>query len=135
VSEPLPPAYVKLTRQNGTNRDCAVASLSMFCCVNYEEALAACVLAQPAVLDCGMTWPEIRKAADILGADVKLVRSGRYDIDEATGLLNVRGRRDDHAVFLWEGRIVEGNGELWLEPSEYLRHYKYRAHSLLVRVN
>jgi hypothetical protein len=70
-----------------------------------------------------------------LGVDVKLVQRGRYDIEEATGLLNVQGRHEDHAVLLWAGRIVEGNGEMWLEPESYLRHYKYKAHSLLVRVN
>jgi hypothetical protein len=66
---------------------------------------------------------------------VRLIRRGRYDIEEATGLLNVRNAKEDHAVFLWAGRIMEGNSEGWLEPEDYLRHYKYRAHSLLVRVN
>ena len=135
MSEPLPPNYLKFTRQNGMNGDCAIAALAMLCGMNYEETLAACVLVQPAVLDSGMTWPDFRKAADAMGCDVKLLRRGRYDLDEATGILNVQRKGEDHAVFLWEGRIIEGNGEMWLYPDQYLAHYKYRPYSLLVRVN
>jgi hypothetical protein len=133
MSEPLPPAYIKFMRQNTMNMDCAVASLAMLFGVNYEESLAACVQACPHVLDHGMRWTEIREAADILGGHAKLLQRGRYDIEEATGLLNVRNGAEDHAVLLWEGRIVEGNGELWLDPDEYLKHYHYQPYSLLVR--
>jgi hypothetical protein len=121
VSEPLPPAYIKLQRQNGQNPDCAVASMGMLFGVNYE------------VLEEGMTWAQMREAADLLGGSVKLLPRGRYDIEEATGLLNVKNGVEDHAVLLWAGRIVEGNGELWLEPDDYLAHYKYQPYSLLVR--
>jgi hypothetical protein len=134
VSEPLPPAYIKLQRQNGQNPDCAVASMGMLFGVNYEEALAACLGANPDVLEEGMTWAQMREAADLLGGSVKLLPRGRYDIEEATGLLNVKNGVEDHAVLLWAGRIVEGNGELWLEPDDYLAHYKYQPYSLLVRI-
>lgn len=133
MSEPLPPAYIKFQRQNGHNPDCAVASLAMLFSVNYEEALAACIQANADVLEHGMTWSEMREAADILGGQVKLLRRGQYDIEEATGLLNVKNGVEDHAVLLWAGRIVEGNGELWLDPDDYLRHYKHQPYSLLVR--
>lgn len=133
MSDPLPPAYVKFMRQNTVSHDCVIASLAMLFGVNYEESLAACVLANPHVLEEGMTWAQARRAAEELGGEVRLVPRGRYDIDEATGLLNVKSRSEDHAVFLWAGRIVEGNGEFWLDPDDYLRHYKYRPYSLMVR--
>lgn len=133
MSEPLPPSYIKLVRQNGFNTDCCVATLAVLFSMNYEEALAACVVSQPGVLDIGMTWTEIRRVADALGGVVKLIRRGFYDLDEATGILNVKNGQEDHVVFLWAGRIIEGNGEMWLDAEEYLRHYNYKPYSLLVR--
>jgi hypothetical protein len=133
VSDPLPPAYIKFMRQNGSNPDCAVSSLAMLFGVNYEESLAACVQANPDVLEDGMTWQEMRQAAALLEGEVELVPRGRYDIEEDTGLLNVKNGVEDHAVLLWAGRIIEGNGEMWLEAADYLRHYHYQPYSLLVR--
>lgn len=134
MSEPLPPSYIKAVRQNGFNRDCTVATIATYACVNYEEALAAAVIVQPEVLESGMTWVEIRRACDVLGLQCALQRRGYYDIEEDTGILNVKKRNDDHVVFLWAGRILEGNSEQWLDPEEYLRHYGYKPFSLLVRV-
>jgi hypothetical protein len=133
MSAPLPPYYIKAVRQNGLNRDCTIATIATLAGVNYEEALAAAVLVQPAVLEVGMTWPEIRQTCEALGLDTTIKRRGAYDLDEDTGILNVKNRKEDHVVFLWAGRIVEGNFEQWLDPEEYLKHYRYRAASLLVR--
>jgi hypothetical protein len=133
MTEPLPPAYIKFARQNGVNADCVVAAISTLFCVTYEEALAACLVAQPDVLESGMSWPDVIAAVEELGAEARLVRRGRYDIEEATGLLNVKNTKEDHVTVLWAGRIVEGNGELWLFPDDYFGHYKYRPYSLLVR--
>lgn len=135
MSEPLLPFYFKAVRQNGLNRDCTVATIATFAGLNYEEALAACVQVQPEVLSTGMTWPEVREVCDRVGIDTVLKRRGFYDIEEDTGILNVQNKRrkDDHVCFLWAGRIIEGNFEGWLDPEEYLRHYKYTAYALLVR--
>lgn len=102
--------------------------------VNYEESLAACVIVVPSVLHYGMSWSEARKAARKLGGETKLLRRGRYDVEEDTGLLNVRKSGHDHAVFLWAGRVIEGNGEMWERPADYFAHYKYQPYSLLVRI-
>ena len=134
MSEPLPPSYIKAVRQNGFNRDCTIATIATLAGVNYEEALAACVQVQPEVLAVGLTWSQIRRACDVLGLQCELKRRGYYDIEEASGILNVKNRKEDHVVFLWAGRIIEGNFECWLEPEDYLRHYNYKPYSLLVRV-
>ena len=127
------PAMVRLVRQNGVHLDCAVACLATLFGVTYDEALVECSQVAPDVLEAGMNWQQIRAAAERLGAETKLIRRGRYDIEDATGVLNVRSRSIDHAVFLWEGRVLEGNGELWLSPDDYCRHYRVRPGSLLVR--
>ena len=130
--KPGPPDYIKFTRQNTQSSDCVVATLAMMFAIPYEESLAACVSVNPEVLEEGMTWPDIKDTAEDLGGEVRLVRRGRYDINTATGLLNVKRTGEDHIVLLWEGRIIEGNGEFWRHPSQYLRHYKYKPYSLMV---
>ena len=134
MSEPLPPSYIKAVRQNGLNRDCTIATIATLAGVNYEEALAAAVQVKPDILEIGMTWSEIRKTCDALGLDCKLKRRGAYDIEEDTGILNVTKANEDHVVFLWASRIIEGNFEMWEDPHDYLRFYKYRPASLLVRI-
>jgi hypothetical protein len=133
MTDALPPFYLKAMRQNGHNADCAVATIATLCGINYEESLAACVTVAPDVLLFGMTWPEIRKACEALGVETTIKRAGRYDISEDTGILHVRKPKVSHVVFLWAGRIIDGNMEMWLEPDDYLRHYKWTAQSLLVR--
>jgi hypothetical protein len=134
VSEPLPPAYIKFMRQNTVNSDCVVSALAMLSGVTYEVALAACVIVKPDVLEQGMgRWENVKRAASILAQTTRVVPRGRYDLDEDTGLLHVKSRKEDHVVLLWAGRIIEGNGELWLDPDDYLRHYNYQPYSLLVR--
>jgi hypothetical protein len=125
------PTLVRFVRQSGFHGDCGVATLGMLGGCVYEDALAAVVRYQPAALHAGLTWPQMRRAAKRLGLSTRLLR--RYDIDEATGILNVMDAQgEEHFVFLWEGRIVEGNGELWLFNSDYLKHYGYTAKALLV---
>jgi hypothetical protein len=125
------PTLVRFVRQSGYHGDCGVATLGMLGGCLYEDALAAVVRYQPAALHAGLTWPQMRRAAKRLGLSTRLLR--RYDIDEATGILNVVDKKgDEHFVFLWEGRIVEVNVELWLSAQEYLGSYGYTAKSLLV---
>jgi hypothetical protein len=136
MSKPLPPAFVRLMRQNGINGDCAIFALATLCGTSYEEALAACVCVLPSVLDDGLKIPQIRRAAKLLGAPMRRVPPGRYDIEEATGILYVRKGKDDaHVVVLWAGRVIDGEGSLWLHPEDYLRHHKYAPYSLLVRTD
>jgi len=136
--EPAPllqPAFFKFVRQNSVNADCAVASLAMMFGVTYEESLAACLLVCPEVLHSGMQFKRMKQAAMMLGGKVKSIRRGEYDVEEATGVLYVETKKDAHAVYLWAGRIMEGNGEGWLDPEDYFTHNKWKPGSLLVRVS
>ena len=130
------PALVRFVRQSGFHGDCAIATLAMLAGVLYEDALIAAAKVNPSVLAQGMTWSQIRAAAKRLGLKTRTVH--QFD-DEATGILHVepvalganRGDLTEHVVFLWEGRVVEGNGELWLDVPTYLRHYGYETKALL----
>jgi hypothetical protein len=119
--------------------DCVVAALSLATGVTYETALAEAARLQADVLKTGLTWHETRKIAKKLGFKSMIERAGKFDLEEATGLLHVyikgQMKTSSHAVYLWEGRVIEpmyARTQLWLDASAFLAHYKYRAGSLMV---
>lgn len=124
------PELVRVVRQDGELPDCAVASLAMLCGVSYGEALAAFPRPQR-VVRAGAYLTEIQSAAKVLGVTTKIRK--RFDLDEDTGILHVSGK-DEHLVFLWAGRIIEGNGECWLSSLSYLTTYGYDPRSLVVAI-
>jgi ABC-type bacteriocin/lantibiotic exporter with double-glycine peptidase domain len=129
------PTLVRFIRQSGHHGDCSVATLAMLAGVMYEDALLAAAKVNPNVLHEGMTWPQIKSTARRLGLKTRTI--SKYD-DDATGILHVSrvalgaAAPSEHVVLMWEGRIIDGNGELWLERADYLRHYGYEAKALLV---
>jgi ABC-type bacteriocin/lantibiotic exporter with double-glycine peptidase domain len=126
------PALLRFVRQSGHHGDCGVATLAMLAGVMYEDALAAVLPYQPAVLQVGLTWPQMQKAARRLGLKTRVKR--RYDINESSGILHVAPQAkqgDEHFVILWEGRIIDGNGDEWKDPDDFLEHYHYEARGLL----
>lgn len=134
-----PPDVLHLCQRTPEHGDCVVAALSMACGVTYETALAAAAQIAPDVLLEGLTWDESRKVAKKLGFTSTLKRRGSYDIEESTGLLHVydprNKRQTSHAVYLWEGRVIEPmttRQQMWLSAEEYVKHYKYRYGSLQV---
>ncbi len=134
----LPPHMVRLVRQSGIETDCVVASLASLLGLTYTQALIHCAKVNPHVLTHGMNWTDTAKAAKSAGVPMRVLKSGRFDADEATGLLCVMrtrsGRKEEHAVLLWAGRVCDGNGELWMDLESYCLAYGYKATSLLVRV-
>jgi hypothetical protein len=104
--------------------------------VSYEQALSASLNIRADVLTQGLSWQQIRKAAKLMGFSSKLLKV--YDLDEDTGILDVKQphvKDSDHAVYLWEGRIIEpkhDRQQLWLHANDFLSHYHYKAGSLLV---
>jgi hypothetical protein len=133
----LPPLMMRLVRQSGIETDCVVASLASLLGLTYTAALVHCAKVNPDVLTLGMNWTDTQAAARLAGIPTRVIKSGRFDLTEATGILSVvrrkNGRKDEHVVLLWAGRICDGNGELWLDPDDYLLAYGYKATSLLVR--
>ena len=114
------------------HHDCAVAATAMFCGVDYPTALAA--FSRPAqVLREGVSpWAEFRKACRRLGVHTRVNR--RPDLERDTGILYVTDEQHGHVCLLWEGRVVDGDGTLWLFTVDYLTHRQMTAHTLLERV-
>ncbi len=126
------PDFIRFVKQTGYHGDCSISALGMLTGTLYEDVLIAAASVNPTVLQTGMTWPQMRKVASLLGVVTRLAR--KYDITEDTGVLNVVRGKDDHVVFLWEGRIIDGNGEMWIAPDGYLKQYGYTAGALLIAV-
>lgn len=127
------PEIVPIVSQSGEHADCAVAALAMFAGVDYATALAA--FDRPRrILRGGAQWADVRRAARRLGLRTRLTR--RYDLDEDTGLLYLasrHAREDDHMVFLWAGRVIDG-GQGYVAGSLFCALQGFEARSLLVRV-
>jgi len=124
------PELIRFVRQDGTLPDCAVASLAMFCGVSYGEALAA--FPKPhRVVKTGAYLTELQSAAGRLGIRTKLRK--RFDVEEDTGILYVSGK-EEHLIFLWAGRPIEGNGDMYLSVLTYCHVNGCKPMSLLVRV-
>ena len=122
------PHLVRVVKQEGSLPDCAVVAVAMLCGVTYGEALAA--FPKPrSVMTTGAYFTEAQTAAKALGVRTKIKR--RFDVDEDTGILHVSGK-DEHVVLLWEGRIIDGNGECWLSPDTYFGTYSYTPKTLIV---
>lgn len=131
------PTLVRFVRQSGHHGDCGIACCAMLAGVMYEDALIAAAHVNPTVLQTGMTWPQFHRTLRRLGKRTRT--KTRFDLSEDTGILHVSrvalgldATDPNHVVLLWEGRIVDGNGELWADPDVYLRHYGYEAKALLV---
>jgi hypothetical protein len=130
----LPPDLIRVVPQNGMDADCAVASVGTVFGLTRDEALLLCGAVAPGVLAEGMSNEEVTAALRMLGEQFRWLRPGEYDITEATGVLAVGSRRRlEHFVVLWAGRVIDGNGEHWLDPQDYLKHYRYTARELLVK--
>jgi hypothetical protein len=129
------PHVVRSVRQQGGHGDCAVAALAMLCGVDWPTAFAAFDDPRGLLKHGVQPWTPIKRAAQRLGVKTRVAT--RVDMERDTGILYVSDiyGPEGHAVFLWQGRIVEGDGSLWLFVSDYLRAMQYEAHSLLRRLD
>lgn len=128
-----PPDMVRWIPRNPENGDCALIAVQLATGLTYEAVLAAAVHVYPAVVTSGLSWSEIRRLVRRLGYHSTLLRRTAYDLDTATGILNVRGTKVDHVVYLWAGRVVEPvDQSLWLDADDYLAVRRLRAARLLV---
>lgn len=131
-----PPDILRWSPRSVGHGDCAVAALELACGVTYENALAAALTVDSAVLSRGLTNQEIIRSAALLGWKGKVHR--HFDLIEDTGILCVyqpRVKNSAHVVYLWEGRIIEPKSDrcqLWLSAPQFLAHYHYNATRLIV---
>jgi ABC-type bacteriocin/lantibiotic exporter with double-glycine peptidase domain len=116
-----------------TNMDCSIAVLAMLLGKTYEEVLQAAARVIPNVLECGATWPEMRKVARKLGFTTRIKKGPRISIGEDVGALCIRGEKwkADHLVVLKEDLIVDTDGTIW-EPEVYFSVNDCRPLSLMV---
>jgi hypothetical protein len=134
-----PPDVIRWSPRSAGNGDCVVAAIEIACGITYEQALEAAVRQCPRkVMQNGMFIKETRRTIHSLGWKTKL--RFKFDVDEDTGILFVDqpqyGEEGscEHAVYLWEGRIIEPQNarrQLWLTASAFLAHYKTKATHLL----
>ena len=130
-----PPDILRWSPRSSGHGDCTVAALELACGVTYEKALAAALLTEPDVLDLGMTLVGICAVVQALGFSTRLHR--QFDISEDTGILSVeqpRFKNSKHVVYLWEGRVIEPKSDrrqLWLDADQFLKHYRYKADTLI----
>lgn len=129
----LPPDFLLWVPQNGRDADCVVASMGSIFGLTRDESLLVCGAVKPSVLAEGMTDDEITAAVKLAGRKGRITRS--FDLTEDTGVLFVRKGRKYHACVLWAGRIIEGNGQHWLDPHDYLAATGQKVDALLVRVD
>ena len=130
----LPPDFIRFVPQNGQDSDCYVSTLGTIFGWTRDEALVICGTVAPQVLATGMDDEEVDRALMQAGARYRRLRPGEYDLHDATGVLTVTKKRGPyHVVVLWAGRIIEGNGEHWLDPNDYFEHYGGTPGELLVR--
>lgn len=130
-----PPDVLRWEPRGQGHGDCAIAALALACGVTYEIALAAVLGVCANALIEGLDIKEVKLAATHLGFKVRISR--KYDLEDDTGILFVEQphvKDSGHAVYLWEGRIIEpkhDRQQLWLEAQAFLSHYKYKAKELI----
>jgi hypothetical protein len=114
--------------------DCAIAALSTYLGMPYEDVLVAAVRSTRSgrVHHHGLSTAAMRATAKRLGHPVTLHRA--IDLEQDEGVLSVGSpdRSDQHAVVLKAGLIFDGDGTVW-EPEPFFAHYRYQPISLLVR--
>ena len=126
----LPPDVVHWVSRNGQDGDCAIAAISLATGASYEAVLAEAIQVRSDAVTVGLNWREIRTTIKRLGFSSRLRR--KYDLDEDTGILDCKRGRQEHVVYLWEGRIVEPRWRsMWRDPEAFLKHEDWAPGMLL----
>lgn len=109
--------------------DCAIAALAMLTGLPYEDVLMTA--ARHAPCESGMFLTQIQRVADEMGVALAIRKKGRYDLDEARGILHVSRKGEYHVCVLDRGRILDTDNSVW-DADTYLATKRYRAGALLV---
>jgi hypothetical protein len=121
-----------------TQGDCGVRALALLAGIPYEDAIVAVSRVEPDYYGKkGLHGREVVRAAAKLKAPIRLRPTRRFNLDEDTGILRVRGPqlpRGGHFVTVIGARIlcpVDATPCAW---REYLARHEARACSLLKEV-
>jgi hypothetical protein len=111
--------------------DCGPTTLSMLLGVSYEEALLAFGGVAPKILRGGVWLTEMRRAAEALGAPLKLKRA--WDAEDDEGIAQIKCRKAAyHLVVVRRGLFFDTDFSCW-EPEDYLKAKQATTGPLLVR--
>lgn len=130
---------VKFVSQVTGHEDCGVAALAMMLGLNYPQALVLVASVKPKVLETGVEWNDLIKAARKKKVKLKIVLAQHVDLDDedVTGILSVKyidgGKATEHAVYLTRGLIFDGRTDAVYEPDVYLKIHNADVMSLLVK--
>lgn len=127
-------AFIKVCSKRHDN-DCAVCCLVMLLGVSYEAALVAIATVDPLMANKGLFNKQLKAVAKKLGFRLKTVRKGRYDLNEAVGILGVTlTDKVEHAVILLRGTIIdpEEDGIVWDSAEAYFEAKTKKVGSLLI---
>lgn len=99
-------AILRVEKQRETS-DCAVAALSMYLGVTYEDVLRAVTVGDRYQGKQGLWRRTIVRIAARLGHTLRVRR--KFDLDSEYGIL----RLPDHAAVLRNGLVIDGDGTIW----------------------
>jgi hypothetical protein len=138
----IAPHMVRFIPQTGEHGDCGVATLGSLLGKTYAEVLIAAAKVRPNVLKVGLHWKDFVKVGKRLGFALEVVKvTDPDDLEEATGILGLKRMNpnhdapqltEEHVVYLWHGRPIDGNNDHWLYVSDYVKTYNYDITGLLV---
>ncbi len=137
----IPPHMIRHVRQSGVHGDCVVACLGTLLGLTYEEVLITASKVRPNVLKHGLHWIDCIRIGKKLGMPLKVIKPTAEELEEHTGILGLvrpnanweaKALKEEHVVYLWAGRVIDGNDEHWLDVEDYLTHYKYEVTGLVV---
>lgn len=136
----IPPHMIRHVRQSGVHGDCGIACLATLLGLTYEEVLIQTAKVRPNVLKQGLHWTDFVKVGKKIGVSLAVVHLSLEDLEDATGVLglkrmnpdhNAKAMTEEHVVYLWAGRVIDGDGAHWLDLDDYLKHYNYEMTGLL----
>lgn len=130
---------IKLTGSTGqdTISDCGICTVATLCDKRYEDVVAEAVQIVGENWKNGLYISQIIELARRFGVTLK--RKRKYDIEEATGILNCeilhkgtggRPRWENHVVVLMDGRVYDSDLRVWAIDA-FRDHYHATFRTLL----
>ena len=117
--------------------DCLICSLAMLLGTSYEAALLAVSKVKPDSGTEGLTWEDAKRAAEQLGAKVRIVQ--KYRPDDTVGIVDLipkgKNQPNHHAAVLLRGAIIDpAEPTVWDDWEIYEQATNFKLGAVLVHV-